>query len=123
MSLTIERSVEGPKTTVSLTGKLDTNTAPQMRPIIDDLQQHTPMVLVLDLAALEYISSAGLRCVFQLRKLMKASGGSFAVSQPSPQVRKVFDIVKAVPVQSVFSSTEELDAYLDKMQKQVSRDE
>jgi len=35
-------------------------------------------------------------------------------------VKKVFEIVKAVPVQSVFASTAELDDYLDKMQRQVS---
>jgi sigma-B regulation protein RsbU (phosphoserine phosphatase) len=34
-------------------------------------------------------------------------------------VRKVFDIVKAVPVNEVFASTEELDDYLDRMQRQV----
>jgi hypothetical protein len=46
----------------------------------------------------------------------------FVISQPSPQVRKVFDIVKAVPLNSIFSSTAELDEYLDHMQRKVSED-
>jgi sigma-B regulation protein RsbU (phosphoserine phosphatase) len=32
----------------------------------------------------------------------------------------VFDIVKAVPVNEVFTSTRELDAYLDRMQRQIT---
>jgi hypothetical protein len=38
----------------------------------------------------------------------------------SPQVQKVFDIVKAVPYAEIFRSEEELDAYLASMQRQVS---
>jgi hypothetical protein len=34
-------------------------------------------------------------------------------------VRKVFDIVKAVPVKEIFASVQELDAYLDAIQHQM----
>ncbi len=120
MSLTIEQQNDGSTTRLHLVGELDTGTAPKLRPVIEELQAKPPLVLVLQLRDLDYISSAGLRCVFQMKKLMKESGGRFVVSEPSPQVKKVFDIVKAVPIQSVFSSAAELDAYLDKMQRQVS---
>lgn len=103
-----------------LEGELDTATAPQMAPVMEGLVSNPPAMLVLHLKQLDYISSAGLRFVFQMKRLMKSTGGQFMVSEPSPQVRKVFDIVKAVPVQSVFASAEELDAYLDKMQRKVS---
>ena len=36
-----------------------------------------------------------------------------------PQIQKVFDILKAIPSLKVFASIEELDNYLDKMQKSV----
>ncbi len=75
--------------------------------------------MVIDLAGLEYVSSAGLRSFAKIRKSMKARGGHTLLIHPQPQVRKVFDIVKAVPVNEVFSSTQELDAYLDKMQRKV----
>ncbi len=122
MPLIIEHDTQGTTARLHLVGELDTDTAPQMRPVIDALAEHPPPVLVLNLRDLDYISSAGLRCVFQLKKMMKEHGGRFVVSEPSPQVRKVFDIVKAVPVQSVFSSAAELDAYLDQMQRQVTED-
>jgi hypothetical protein len=34
-----------------------------------------------------------------------------------PQIRKVFDILNALPTLQVFTSIQELDAYLDAMQK------
>ena len=115
--------VEKPKGTVlKLVGQLDTDTAPLMSSLIARLRSAPPRVLILELQDLNYISSAGLRCVFQLKKLMKDENGRFVISQPSPQVRKVFDIVKAVPLNSIFSSAAELDEYLDLMQEQVSKD-
>ena len=123
MALTIEEQHEGSTTRLHLVGELDTTTAPELRPVIENLRRKPPLVLVLRLRDLSYISSAGLRCVFQMKKIMKENDGRFVVSEPSPQVRKVFDIVKAVPLKSVFSSEAELDAYLDKMQRQVSEED
>jgi anti-anti-sigma factor len=115
--------IEEPKATVlKLIGQLDSVTAPLLSPLIAQLQNAPPKVLILELQDLNYISSAGLRCVFQLKKLMKNENRRFVISQPSPQVRKVFDIVKAVPLKSIFSSAAELDEYLDHMQRKVSED-
>jgi sigma-B regulation protein RsbU (phosphoserine phosphatase) len=76
--------------------------------------------VVVDLAGLEYVSSAGLRSFARIRKSMRARNGYTLLLNPQPQVRKVFDIVKAVPVNEVFTSTQELDAYLDRMQRQIT---
>ena len=38
---------------------------------------------------------------------------------PQPQIQKVFDVVKAVPMNEIFSSTAEADAYLDAMQRKI----
>lgn len=75
--------------------------------------------VVLDLSALEYISSAGLRSIAKIRKGMRARQGHTLLLNPQPQVRKVFDIVKAVPLNEVFSSAQELDAYLDSIQRRI----
>ena len=75
--------------------------------------------LVLDLAGLEYISSAGVRSIFKARKALAARGGKVVVVNPQPQIQKVFDVVKAVPLNDIFGSTAEADAYLDAMQRKV----
>ncbi len=63
---------------------------------------------VFDPGGLEYISSAGLRTIFRVRKGLKAKGGQAGIKNPQPQVRKVFDIVKAIPVSELFASDAEL---------------
>ena len=77
--------------------------------------------LVLDLAQLDYVSSAGVRSIFRARKLLAARGGTLVLANTQPQVQKVFDIVKAVPLSEIFRSVEEADAYLDKIQKRIAR--
>ncbi|TCV91833.1 anti-anti-sigma factor [Luteibacter rhizovicinus] len=110
------------RSTVWLDGRLDAETYSQFDEAVRDV---TPMVdnggtLVLDLSGLEYISSAGLRSLAQLRKAMHDRDGRTLLLNPQPQVRKVFDIVKAVPVAEVFADIAELDQYLDLMQRQVT---
>ena len=41
------------------------------------------------------------------------------IFNPQPAVRKALDIVQAIPPGGVFASVEELDAYLDLMQRRV----
>lgn len=110
----------GAKRTCRLGGHLDTHTYQQadsaLEPVLAD---PSVTLLVLDLSELDYISSAGLRTVFRARKALGARGGKVLVANPQPQIRKVFDLVKAVPFSEIFSSTAEADAYLDAMQKRV----
>ena len=106
---------------VSIDGRLDTHT------YLDLDRQLAPVLasgitsLVLDLAGLEYISSAGVRSVFKARKALAARGGKVLVANLQPQIQKVFDVVKAVPMNEIFSSVAEADAYLDAMQQRVLR--
>jgi hypothetical protein len=44
------------------------------------------------------------------------------IVNPQPAVRKVLEIVKALPPQQVFGSDAELDAYLDAMQRKIRGD-
>ena len=39
-----------------------------------------------------------------------------------PQIEKVFEIIKALPDQRIFKDIEELDRYLDRMQKKVIKE-
>jgi anti-sigma B factor antagonist len=110
------------RTTVWLEGRLDANTFTDLDEALRDI---TPMVdnegtLVLDLSQLDYISSAGLRSLAQLRKQMNDRGARTLLLNPQPQVKKVFEIVKAVPVKEVFASINELDQYLDHIQRSVT---
>jgi anti-anti-sigma factor len=113
------------RSTVWLEGRLDAATFAAFDEAMRDI---TPLVdnggtLVVDLSALEYISSAGLRSLAQLRKQMHDRDGRTLLLNPQPQVKKVFEIVKAVPVAEVFANVAELDQYLDHMQRQMTAPE
>ncbi len=98
-------------------GRLDTNTAPQLESVLDSLSP--ARVIVFDLNGLEYISSAGLRIIFKTKKATLAAGGKALMVNLQPQVKKVFDIVKALPSDSIFTSWDELDEYLDGIQRRI----
>jgi anti-anti-sigma factor len=119
----LQINIEPPKgrqQRVALSGRVDTHTYQDLDQRLAPLLGNAAVDnLVLDLEGVDYISSAGVRSVFRARKALAARGGKVLVLNPQPQIKKVFDIVKAVPVTDVFRSTAELDAYLDKMQKKV----
>lgn len=109
--------------TLALVGRLDSTTAPELDAVLDRVLGSSGKArLAFDLSQLEYISSAGVRCIIRARKAIEPRGGKVAVLNPQPPVRKVLDIVKAIPHGSIFKDVAELDDYLDAMQKKV-RDE
>jgi len=121
MALQIEITGQGKgRHQVWLQGRLDTLTAPkldeQLAPVLDAREVTS---LVFQLSGLEYISSAGIRCLVRARKALVARGGEVAIVDPQPGVRKVFEIVKALPSEQVFANDAELDAYLDAIQRKT----
>lgn len=103
---------------VALSGRLDTHTYEDLDVALAPLLHRQLQSLVLDLAGLEYISSAGIRSILKARKLL-APGGKVLVVHPQAQIRKVLDIVQALPVSDIFATTGEVDAYLDKLQREM----
>ena len=104
---------------ISLAGSLDTDTAQQLQDKIDQEINSTVHMVIMDLKRLEFLSSAGLRVIFKTKKYMDSREGRFMLLNLQPQVRKVFDIIKALDGMNVFKSQEEMDEYLAAMQNKV----
>lgn len=119
--MTLAISIQTSRTpTVTLRGRLDTDTAPQLDEALKEVLARKDIVrLVFDLEGLEYLSSAGIRCFIRARKAIEPDGGKVVIVHPQPGVRKVLEIVKAIPQGGIFANTAELDAYLDAIQQQV----
>jgi len=109
--------------TIHLKGRLDHDSVVALDSELDKIADQPMDVLVFDLADLEYISSAGLRSIFAVQKVMAERAGRVVLLNALPQVQKVFEIVKAADLAEGFSSVEELDRYLDIMQRRVVRGE
>ena len=87
MSLEIEKKNDN-GTVFALSGRLDTVTAPSLEQALDgELTQGE--ALTLDMAALEYISSAGLRGIL---KTYKALGDGLRLANVGESVMEVLEI-------------------------------
>jgi len=106
--------------TVALEGRLDTDTVADFDKEMEYLMGSAVRVLVFDMAKVDYISSAGLRSLFRAQKDLKSRGGKALMVHLQPQVKKVFEIVKTVDLETVFRNLAELDDYLDAMQNKAS---
>lgn len=85
--MTIDRKLEGSKLTIAIAGKLNTITAPQLDAELAELNGITE--LVLDLAELEQISSAGLRVLLSAQCTMDEQG-KMLVTHVNEVVHEVF---------------------------------
>lgn len=82
---------DGATLILALDGRLDTLTSPDLERIVADADALAGIeALVVDLAAVEYVSSAGLRVILQAYKAMEARKGSFSVRHPNEYVAEVF---------------------------------
>ena len=89
--LSYEFKGSGEELTVSCSGKLNTNTVPELT---EEMQKRIDGVksLTIDLAGLEYMSSAGLRLVVELQKSMTKCGGKMALRHVNDEVMDVFEL-------------------------------
>ena len=75
-----------------------------------------PDVIIFDMEFADYINSMGIRVLVKTKKAMKQRGGKIVFINLQPPIRKVFDILNALPSLKVFANIQELDSYLDAMQ-------
>jgi anti-anti-sigma factor len=101
-------------------GTIDINTYAILEKKADQILQTSPKVIVFDMKEVEYISSAGIRVVLKTKKALKKHEGKLVLVNLQPQIKKVFEIVNALPSQEIFSSIEELDRYLDHIQRSMA---
>ncbi|MBQ1317734.1 MAG: STAS domain-containing protein [Lachnospiraceae bacterium] len=88
--LSIEKKIEDAKASVSLAGRLDTVSAPELEEVLSKL---IPGIgeLTLDLKDLDYISSAGLRVLLSVHKIMDRQG-ILKVANAGETIMEIFEV-------------------------------
>lgn len=76
---------------VTVTGRADANTSDTLEAALRKAVEGHAQV-VADFAALDYISSAGLRAVLQVARAAQTRGSEFAVCGLNEFVKKVFHV-------------------------------
>ena len=88
--MTIEKKINGENATLIVSGRLDTQTAPELEAQLDAIISGIKE-LTFDMAGLEYVSSAGLRVILKAQKVMNTQG-SMKLTGVNDSIMEVFDI-------------------------------
>ena len=95
----IKKTLNGNELLVAVEGRLDTTTAPQLeenvRSSIDGMKS-----LVFDFEKLGYISSAGLRVLLAMQKIMNKQG-SMTIRNVNETVMEVFEVTGFVDILTI----------------------
>jgi anti-sigma B factor antagonist len=77
--------------TVAISGNIDTVTAPELD---SQLQENLSGIkdLILDFAAVDYISSAGLRVILMANQQLEDADGTMTIKNANDDVRDVFEM-------------------------------
>ena len=97
--MTIEKNLNGTELTVTIVGRLDTTTAPQLEA---EFKQNIGGVenLVLDFANLEYLSSAGLRVLLAAQKVMNKQG-EMIIRNVNDTINEIFDVTGFIDILTI----------------------
>lgn len=89
-TMKVDKKQDGSSLTLSLEGRLDTTTAPQLegevKSSIDGITE-----LMFDMADLEYVSSAGLRVLLLAQKIMNKQG-TMIVRNVNSVIMEIFEV-------------------------------
>ena len=88
----ITSTEEGKLTTISLEGRLDTNTSPQLEKFVEDLYGKGVADIAVDMGACEFVSSAGLRVIVAMQKRAALTSSSLVFRNVQPDVMDVFQM-------------------------------
>ncbi len=106
---------------VELAGSLDVETHQLLDAELKELIDDKTKAVILDMASLEYISSIGIRTVIWAKKALKEKDASFSMINFQPQIKKVFEAMKILPMFNIFDNMPEADMYIDQMIKDEMR--
>jgi anti-anti-sigma factor len=117
MTLKVNTSLKKPGIFVlAPVGSIDTAGNPIFQEKAEAVLRQNPDLIIFDMEFTDYINSSGIRVLVKTKKAMKQRGGKIVFINLQPQIKKVFDILNALPSLKVFASIQELDRYLDAMQ-------
>lgn len=100
----IETITLGKANIIKLAGRLDAESASKFTAACESCVDNGALYLVLDLAELQYISSAGLGSIMRAAKKLQDLGGSVALCGVKGLVKEVFVVTNLLPLFKVFDS-------------------
>ena len=100
--MTIDKTLNGNEITLSVDGRLDNNTAPEFLAAFNEAADESDDI-VLDLAGVIYLSSAGLRAFASAQKTMNKKG-KLTIRNVTPDVMEIFELTGFLKILSILLS-------------------
>ena len=94
--LNIESHEDGGSHTLMLRGELDMASAPELEGRVQQLCSQGAGELVLDLAGLEFIDSAGLSAILRVRALCQEQMWEFCMTPGERPVQRLFEVTRLI---------------------------
>ena len=113
MSIELEAFPRDGMTVVAVKGEIDGSSAPSLQEKILPLLQKDA-ALVLDLGAVSYMSSAGLRMLLLLYRQAASQNGRVAIAGLAESIRDTMEVTGFLKFFTVASSVDEAPATLKK---------
>lgn len=88
----INKAISNQNVIITLKGRLDTMTAPQLDDEVKGIDFDEVETVTLNLKDLEYISSSGLRVILALYKNLKNKGGNLKIVNVSNTIMELFSM-------------------------------
>lgn len=124
MKLTIAMTRTEPgAVTLTLRGTLDGDTCKVLDREVSLALSEPICAMVLDMAGVHFVTSAGVAAILKTKNLLEKQQAELAMVGMPPQVQKVFEIIRVLPLLKVFRNDVELDEYLGRIQRQVTGQE
>jgi anti-sigma B factor antagonist len=92
---------------VYLKGYLDAHTAPDFEKALQELVDENQVCIVVNLAELNYISSAGLGVFMGFIEDIRKKGGDIKLAELTEKVYRVFDLLGFPVLYEIFQKEEE----------------
>ena len=85
---------------IELKGRLDSTTSPQLDQKVKVIEIDKNLVII-DFKELEYISSAGLRVLLAIKKMLEAKGKALEIHNVNEVITEVFNVTGFINVLNV----------------------
>jgi anti-sigma B factor antagonist len=92
---------------VAVKGYLDAHTAPELEQVLQQLVDEERVHIVINLAGLSYISSAGLGVFMGFIEDIRRKEGDIKLAEPNEKVYRVFDLLGFPVLYEIYQKEEE----------------
>ena len=106
--LKVDARSEQDRVVLALAGELDLASSPVFERALEDSALAAAPLVVLDLDALKFVDSTGLRVILLAHEAARTRGQEFAITPGSPQVQRLLSITSVAEHMHVIASPDDL---------------